>query len=165
MKELLQQYAKYNVWANKRIIDVILKLDAELFDKEMVSSFPSIKATVYHTWSAESVWMQRLALVEQPVWLADVFAGTFEEACANWQKVSEELVLFVEKQYDERSFQHVLQYYNFQKQSVKLPVYTVLMHIFNHSTQHRGQLVTMLRQAGARKIPATDLVAFAMGKG
>jgi uncharacterized damage-inducible protein DinB len=32
--------------------------------------------------------------------------------------------------------------------------------VFNHATYHRGQLVTMLRQIGAEKIPATDFAAF-----
>jgi uncharacterized damage-inducible protein DinB len=43
-------------------------------------------------------------------------------------------------------------------------VYHVLHHIFNHSTYHRGQLVTMLRQLGSKDIPATDFIAFVKKK-
>jgi uncharacterized damage-inducible protein DinB len=34
-----------------------------------------------------------------------------------------------------------------------------MQHLVNHSTYHRGQVVTMLRQAGVKPV-ATDLIAF-----
>lgn len=162
MKELLLQYAKYNVWANKRLIEVIIKLEAGHSEKEIVSSFPSLKATAMHTWCAESIWLQRLDLVEQPVWMENVFKGSFDEMLAEWIKTSEALVAFIEKQFDARGFEHVLQYYNLQKRPMKLPVFTALTHAFNHSSYHRGQLVTMLRQLGITKIPSLDLVQYVM---
>jgi len=164
MKELLLQYAQYNVWANKRVIDAMLKMEDGCTDREIISSFSSLRATVCHTWSAEFIWLQRLQLVEYPAWIANDFAGTFEEACSNWQQVSEDFVKFVEKQYDDRALQHVLQYYDRAKVSHKTPVYHVLHHVFNHSTYHRGQLVTMLRQLAARDIPSTDFIAFVWKK-
>ena len=164
MKELLLQYAQYNVWANKLILDAIVKLDNGAVDTEVMSSFPSVRATVLHVWSAEYIWLQRLQLAEHPVWVQGDFSGTFEEACNAWQKTSAELIQFVEKQYDDRSLEHVLQFYDRQKVSHKMPVYQVLQHVFNHSTQHRGQLITMLRQLGATKIPGTDFIGFAKTK-
>ena len=115
MKELLLQYAKYNVWANKRLIDTILKLDTSLPEQELVSSYPTIKLTVSHIWSAEYIWLQRLLLVEQPVWIEKVFTGSFEEACAEWLKVSEEILGFVERQFDDKGLEHVVQYYSTEK--------------------------------------------------
>jgi uncharacterized damage-inducible protein DinB len=160
MKETLLRYADYNIWANKRIIDTLLQLDEEQIDKKIKSSFPSIRKTVYHVWSAEYIWLQRLQLAEQPVWVEGAFEGSFQQACALWQDVSLELRKFVTDQYEDKSFSHVLQYYDKKKQSFKTPVVDVLMHLFNHSAYHRGQLVTMIRIAGGTKIPATDFIAF-----
>ena len=159
MKEILVQYAEYNAWANKKIIEVLLKLE-EAVDKEIISSFPSVRATVYHTWSAEFIWMQRLQLTENPVWMAADFKGTFEEACKEWLLVSDTLVQFTSRQYDDKAFAHILQFYDRAKASHIMPVYQVLHHVFNHSTYHRGQLVTMLRQLGLKEIPGTDFVVF-----
>lgn len=164
MKELLLQYANYNIWANKRIIDVLLQLEPEQLDKEIVSSFPSIRKTVYHAWSASFVWLQRLQLEDQPVWVERTFAGSFEEACAEWHRVSEGLAQFVARQYDDKSFEHIFQYYNSEKKSFKLPVGLTLQHVFNHCTYHRGQLVTMLRQLKVEHIPATDFIYFVLSK-
>ncbi|MCB9047291.1 MAG: DUF664 domain-containing protein [Chitinophagales bacterium] len=162
MKELLLRYARYNVWANAQFADVLLKLTDEQLDMEITSSFPTIRKTVYHMWSAEDIWMQRLYLAEQPVWAEGVFQGSFDDVISNWRTVSADLLAFVEKQFSDDSFAHVMQYYNLKKQSVKVPVHVGLMQVFNHATYHRGQLVTMLRQAGIKKIPSTDYYLFAI---
>ena len=164
MKELLLQCAQYNAWANKRIIDVLLKLEQGHIDMEIVSSFSSVRATVSHTWSAEYIWLQRLQLVEYPIWVGNDYQGLFDDACNSWQQVSSDLIQFVERQYDDRALQHVLQYYDRAKVSHKTPVFEVLMHVFNHSTYHRGQMVTMLRQLGRVDIPGTDFIGFARRK-
>jgi uncharacterized damage-inducible protein DinB len=35
-----------------------------------------------------------------------------------------------------------------------------MFHVVNHSTYHRGQLTTMLRQAGVAALAATDLIHY-----
>lgn len=164
MKELLLHYAQYNAWANKKMIDALLKIDAEDVDKQITSSFPSVKETVYHCWGAEFIWLQRLELEEKPVWIPDTFEGTFDEACREWQLVSEAVQQFVKKQYDDKAFEHVLQYYDRKKKSNKMQVSTVLLHVCNHATYHRGQLVTMMRQLGIKKLPSTDFSTYPVGK-
>ena len=44
-----------------------------------------------------------------------------------------------------------------------LPYWKLVMHLMNHGSYHRGQLATMLRQAGV-KPPATDLMVFYRSK-
>ena len=39
------------------------------------------------------------------------------------------------------------------------PLWQLLQHVVNHSTYHRGQIITMLRQLGAEAV-STDLVAY-----
>jgi len=160
MKETLVRYADFHIWANNRIIDVMQQLGSDMLDKEVASSFSSIKETVYHVWNAEYVWLQRLQLAEHPVKIESFFKGDFKEACALWQDVSLQLKDFVARQYNDAAFDHVVQYYNFQKLSKKSRVADVLIHVFNHATYHRGQLVTMLRQAGVSNIPAMDFIAY-----
>lgn len=160
MREILLQYAGYNLWANKRMIDTLLKVDEDVLDKELHSSFSSLRATVYHMWSAEFVWLQRLQLTENPVWMNKVFKGSFAEACDEWQKVSAEVVEFVQRKYDDRALEHVIQYYNSEKKSFKYPEYVILQHTFNHNTYHRGQLVSMMRQLNIGPIPSTDFIVY-----
>jgi len=56
MKEILTQYAAFNVWATQRITDVIVQLPEEKIQAEIVSSFPTMYKTVLHLLDAESIW-------------------------------------------------------------------------------------------------------------
>lgn len=163
MKDILLSYAAYNVWANNRIAEVLKKLPVEKLDAPTGCSFGSIRNTVYHMWGAESLWYQRLHLVEHAIPPINGFEGTFEEACRRWQEQSIQLRDWV-KVVTPIKLQHVVAYYNMRKQYGKLAVIEILMQVFNHATFHRGQLVMMLRQAGISKIPGTDYSEFISNK-
>ena len=163
MKQLLQQYAAYNIWANKTITERIAQLQEDIIYKETASSFSSIYKTVVHLMDVESLWWQRLKLAEHPIWPGKTFDGNFE-------KLTAELIFLSKHWYDwvsnatEINFTHVFAYHNSKKGYFKQPVYEMLLHLFNHQTYHRGQLVTMMRQNGIEKIPATDFIVFSRKK-
>ncbi|RFM34274.1 DUF664 domain-containing protein [Chitinophaga silvisoli] len=159
LKEVVLNMAAYHYWANQRLAAVLKKLSEAQLDQELVSSFPSIRQTVYHMWDAESVWKQRLELVEQTKKPAPRFRGTFEAACDEWITVSRQLLEMVQ-QINPAKLSHTVAYYNSQKQYGKLTVIEILMHVFNHATYHRGQLVTLLRQVGVTKIPGMDFSGY-----
>lgn len=162
MKELLQQYAAYNVWANKLLVDVIGKLGEEEISREINSSFPSLYKTMQHMWLAEEVWWQRLKLVEHVNLQSEKFTGSFAELSSIHAKQSQQWVEWVAAA-TENQLQHVFAYVR-NKEQLKMPVYQMIQHVFNHATYHRGQLVTMLRQSGVDKIPSTDFSTFCRKK-
>jgi uncharacterized damage-inducible protein DinB len=65
---------------------------------------------------------------------------------------------------NEHGLQHEFIYMNSKKERFKQPVFQMLLHLFNHSTCHRGQIVTMLRQLGVEKIPSTDFIEWSRKK-
>ena len=163
MKQLLQQYAAYNIWANRIITERIAQLPPDTIHREMNSSFGSIYKTVVHLMDAETIWWHRLKLQEHVEWPGKNFDGKFEE-------LSQQL-LFLSRQWNdwiqhsnEINLGHVFGYQNSKKEYFKQPVYEMLLHLFNHQTFHRGQLVTMMRQNGIEKIPATDFIVFSRTK-
>lgn len=142
------------------MVDALLKLSPEQLDMEITSSFNTIRKTAYHCWGAEDVWLQRLQLIENWRYAGNDLQTPIAEACEKWLKTGNALKAFIEKQFDDASFGHVFQYYDSEKVSRKQPVGMTLHHVFNHATYHRGQLITMLRQAGVTKIPYTDFMGF-----
>lgn len=163
MKQILQQYAAYNIWANQRILDCINNLSDDQIDREIASSFSSIKKTVLHMWDAESIWWQRLKLSEKISRFSEEFTGSFAELVKKLDQQSTEWKDWVDNATDVQ-LQHVFAYQNTKKEQFKQPVYEMLLHLFNHGTYHRGQLVTMLRQLGVEKIPSTDVMVFCRKK-
>lgn len=157
MKLLLQQIAAFHTWANQKLAELITTLPEELLTKEVASSFPSIYQTLLHMWSAESVWWQRLKLQENINIPANYFKGTTHEVIQHLLQQNKMWEDWVNSS-SEMSLEHVFKYHNTKREPFKQPTYQMLMHVFNHGTYHRGQLVTMLRQLGQTKIPATDFI-------
>jgi len=162
MKEILTQYAAFNVWATQRITDVIVQLPEEKIQAEIVSSFPTMYKTVLHLLDAESIWWQRLKLQEHIEKPSETFTGSFAEL---QKKLLQQSNLFLDwvNNASEPQLQHVFAYIRGKEQN-KMQVCGMLLHVFNHNSYHRGQLVTMLRQSGVTKIPSTDLSAYLRNK-
>src|SRR5437868_2304808 len=159
MKPILKQYAAYSIWANRKIFDCIYNLSDEQINREVSSSFSSIYKTVLHMLDAESIWWQRLKLAEHIERPSDSFSGSFEELSKKLEAQSKLWEEWVNNA-NENQISHVFSYQNTKKEQFKQPVYEMLMHIFNHNTYHRGQLVTMIRQLGYDKIPPTDFIVY-----
>ena len=162
MKQLLQQYAAYNIWANKRIVETAGILSEEQINKEIISSFPSVYKTVMHLMEVEFVWWERLKLAEHDT-ASGWFTGNFDELSKKWVDLSQQWYDWI-KNANDVNITHVFAYQNTKKELFKQPVYEVLLHLFNHQAYHRGQVVTMLRQLGIDKIPATDFIVFSRNK-
>jgi len=163
VKELLTLTARYNRWANAQLATALKSVPDAVLDAETPSSFPTLRRTVAHLRAAEQTWMDRLALVENPAWLGEDLGPSFSGLVDAWTAASGALVQFVEKQYNDRAFQHVVEYRDLRGASHKTPVGAVLQHVFHHSAYHRGQLVTMMRALGESKIPRTDFILFQRG--
>ena len=163
MKELLQQLAVYNVWANQRLTDVILLLTEEQHQKEISSSFSSLHKTIFHMWDAESIWWQRMKLHERILRPSENFTASTKDIVNGLMNQSRQWEEWISNA-SELSLSHVFQFQNSKKEHFKQPVYQMLLHLFNHDTYHRGQLVTMLRQSGIEKIPETDFIVWCRKK-
>ncbi|GAA4333897.1 DinB family protein [Flaviaesturariibacter amylovorans] len=159
MKELLLSYAGFNAWANGLLLDVLRPLPAELLDRELPSSFPSLRRTVLHLLDAESIWWQRLQLQERIVRPSETFEGDFDSLADALQSVDQQWLQWVQKA-NAHQLMHEFIYRDLRGQSQKSMVAYVLQHLINHGTYHRGQLVTLLRQVGVTTVPSTDFIAW-----
>ncbi len=162
MKELLKQMAAYNTWANQKIMEVVLTLPEEKLNQDLPGSFKNLFKTVLHIWDAESIWWQRMKLQERITVpsqgennIKDIVSGIINQSQQwhDWVSNASDMAI-----------DHVFQFYNSKKEHFKVPVSQTLIHVFNHSTYHRGQLVVLLRQLGIEKFPQTDFIIWSRGK-
>ncbi|TAK40655.1 MAG: DNA polymerase [Saprospiraceae bacterium] len=159
MKRTWTNLARYNCWANERLTAVISELPEPVANQEIVSSFPSVKLTLLHIWDAELLWLKRLQGVSLPCFPSADFSGNTAEACENVVATSREFQAFVEVQ-PEAFFQKTLSFKTMSFGAQQQRAFEIIQHCLNHSTYHRGQLVTMTRQLGLEKIPSTDFIYF-----
>lgn len=157
-KPYFKEIAKSNLWANELVIGWLGNISDEQWEYEVISSFNSIRETVLHVVSAEHAWHQRLLNAQNIAWLLSEFKGSKEDAIILWKTQSENLYHFVEN--FDGDLNQKLTFKRLNGDEYSMPIYQVLAHIFNHSTYHRGQLVTMLRQVGFTQVGSTDLLTY-----
>jgi len=163
MKELLKQMAAYNYWANQKILDIVLTLPEEKLNQDLPGSFKNLFSTVYHIWDAESIWWQRMKLQERINIPSQLYNNNIKDVVTGLVNQSNQWHEWVSNASD-MAIDHVFQFYNSKKEHFKVPVSHTLIHVFNHSTYHRGQLIVLLRQLGIGKFPQTDFIIWSKGK-
>ena len=159
MREYLLQLTHYNIWANKLIVNTI-KNNNTLFTKEIKSSFPTLEKTILHIWKAQDIWLSRLEGHEFLDWPSNQLTNKNQESiCAGLNHSSLEFFQFVDKQLPTFPTK-VISYKNMKGVECHSTTQEIIAHCMNHSTFHRGQLVTMLRNLGSDKIPSTDMISY-----
>jgi len=158
MKSILLNYARFNLWANKRVSDFVKSLPEEQFDKEIVSSFSSLRKTIFHFYGAQALWLHRLQ-GQSPTSFPDARSLSTDELMNQLLTTSSQLIEFTETS-SESFLQTSVTYKNLAGDEFTNTVADILQHVINHSTFHRGQVITLLRQLGHTKLFATDYIAF-----
>lgn len=153
----------YNAWANHRVLDACGALDRETFVREMVSSFPSVRDTLVHILGAEWIWLERWrGRSPGPAEAEGMFAGLaypdLEAVRRRWQAIESDQLNFI-RALREAELGRVIEYINLEGHRFAYPLREMLVHLVNHGSYHRGQVVTLLRQMGAQPA-ATDYLRY-----
>lgn len=155
---VVQELYRYNCWANERMFDAVSSLAEAEFTKTLVSSHPSVRDTVTHIVWAEWIWLRRWkGTSPQAVFDTRDFLDV-RTLRAQWSEVEIERRAFMDTLTTE-SLLAVVQYVNLQGQTWRYALWRQMFHVVNHSSYHRGQVTTMLRQLAVRPIP-TDFLVF-----
>ncbi len=148
----------YNRWANRKCVNAAGALSAEQLHQDLGSSHGSVFGTLVHILWAEWRWLGRwLAPTERP--------GLDPSGCENlgtlrrrWAEVERAQAAFL-AQLDPSGLADPVSYENPPGTTWTYPLGQTLQHLVNHSSYHRGQVTTLLRQLGAAPV-ATDLLVF-----
>lgn len=157
LDEVRDLYA-YCVWANARTFDAVTALPAGVADAPVGGSFPSIRATLTHLVASEWVWLRRWLgenPPQRPEWTgtADV-AGLRLELTA----IESERLAYL-SHLTATDLTRILSYRTLAEEPQADPLTGLLRHVVNHSSYHRGQVTTLLRQTGHPAVD-TDLVTY-----
>ena len=154
----LRDMFDYNAWANQAVLGACAALSDEQFTQDMKSSFPSIRDTLVHILGGERIWLGRLT--------GKVAAGFLNPAdfpdCATIAKAFAETDLELAKYaagLTATALDTDIQYQTTAGAPFTGKPGAMLQHLANHSTYHRGQVTTMLRQLEA-KAANSDMIRY-----
>jgi uncharacterized damage-inducible protein DinB len=148
----------YNSWANQRTLDSCISLSEEQFTRDLKSSFDSVRDTLVHIVAAEWIWVERWH-GRAPTTFPKAADYPNLESVRNYSaQIDRDLIDFVSSLTLE-DLQRVISFKRISGEVFAEPLWQLLQHVANHSTYHRGQVATMLRQLGTKAI-STDLSLF-----
>ena len=148
----------YDKWATNEQFKVVTGLNEEQYNRNLGTSFGGIHGTLVHIFGAQRVWLTRWK-GEVPTALpgADELP-TLVKLTERWNALRDEMGTFLQNLSDEKLAQR-LAYKDLKGNSYSQPLVHQMQHLINHSTYHRGQITTMLRQVGATPV-GTDLIGY-----
>jgi len=148
----------YNAWANRRFFAALEPVRAEQYLRDLKSSHGGLHGTLCHIVWAEQLWLNRWLGKPNPAVLQGRDLATLAAARARWEAIESERAGFLAGLTDRRLDDTVA-----VKPSTggeyRHTFREMFRHAIDHSSYHRGQLVTLLRQVGATP-PGTGLIVF-----
>jgi uncharacterized damage-inducible protein DinB len=154
----VRQLFAYNKWANLRVFASLSDLSDEQFTRGLGSSFSSIRDTVAHVGAAEWAWLQRW-LGTSPTAIPDWAKGAARtELQARFEEIDAARTAYLDPLSD-ADIDRTITYAALDGTRYTQPLGPQFQHVVNHSTYHRGQIATMLRQLGF-KPTGTDLITY-----
>lgn len=151
---LLQDYASYNLWANTTLANWLRTKPEDNMHITVPSSFSSIRATLLHIWATENYWLSMICQKEYVPIDAEHYDGDFDSIIDGLLETSERLLAFTDTLEDDAATGEL--FYDSPWVKGFRPLVQYGMHVFNHSTYHRGQIVTIGRGIGYKDAPMTD---------
>lgn len=154
--EIFELY-HYNDWADNLLLRAATTLSAEEVNRDLGGSYKSIRDVIAHIAAAEWAWLERWNGIS-PQSIPDWVAEDLSVLSGHLQNVQARRDLFLQSLSDAALSSEVV--FRFLSGAAdQHPLHDLLIHVVDHSSYHRGQLASKLRQAGAIP-PPTGFIAF-----
>lgn len=156
-----RDFAAYNRWANRRLYAAAARLDDEQYRAQRGAFFGSVHGTLNHLLVADRIWMRRISGTgEAPARLDVILFDTLPDLVVARDSEDTRISAFM-GDLDTEALSTELHYANSSGGRFVQPLATVLDHLFNHQTHHRGQVHCLISgMLGNEAAPSLDLIGF-----
>jgi uncharacterized damage-inducible protein DinB len=137
-----EEIINYTELADQRIIEIFKLATVEMPDAERLFS---------HVLNAQHIWAQRISGKKPLYGVWDIHHNE------NFERIAVENFKLIRTVLKESSLDKKILYSNTQGVQYENRLDEILFHLFNHSTYHRGQVVTLLKKEGFTP-PVTDYI-------
>ena len=157
MQQHLQLLAAYHRWTFDVLYAALLPLDDTQYRADLGLFFRSIHGTLNHLLVAERVWFGRVAATPFAV------SGLDAELETDREKLEQALYTHSARWQDwlltrsDTQLAAPLRYTNMSGTGFEQESASLLLHVFNHATHHRGQISAAITACGLAA-PEMDLI-------
>lgn len=148
-----RSHLRYSAWASRKLVEAVRAVPGADFEKDVGISHSSLRGTLAHILWADWLWFTRVVEpMEKPGQAREVLETV-------WPQLQDKWVAWAESASD-AEINRVVEYKSIlDGQMARTPAWQIVLHVVNHATLHRGQVMGMLRQMGVAP-PHTDLVNY-----
>lgn len=159
LNRILLAHTAYSAWATSRLLDACTCLSSHQLENALGASHSSILGTLRHIYDGERVWLERLnADGEWRLPQGPAPEHSFAFLAETWPKLWEGYRRYLE-QASEHDLCHEFRTLLPHDESLQGPRWQIVLHVVNHSSLHRGQIISMLRAHGVQP-PNADLMSY-----
>ncbi len=143
-----RHFYDYHFSENRKIWDgYIPPLTFEQFTQPVDYSHGSVRGQLIHLMEVDEVWFSELRGVEPSEPIAPANFDDREIIRAHWDSVEQGMRQYLAELRDEMLFDKPIKE---PEEDKELSVWQVLLHVANHGTDHRAQLLRVLYDLGAK---------------
>ena len=170
LKDHFELLSVYNQWMNSKIYEAAGQLSEAELAKDRGAFFGSILGTLNHIIVGDTIWLKRFANhpsclnslrevagLQNPTSLDQMVFNDFDRLSEHRVCLDRNIINWIAG-LSEGDMDFILSYHNTKGTPANKRYSNLVLHFFNHQTHHRGQVSTLLSQAGVN-IGATDLLA------
>ena len=140
---------QYNYALHRRVWESIDQITGEQFTQEIDYSIGSIRNHMVHLADVDERWMTRLKENPMPDRLEYEDFPTRQSIRAKWDEVERYVLDYVDSLTDE-VLEQTLEFDMPHRGGIKTNTYwQILVHVANHGTDHRAQVLRLLHEFGA----------------
>lgn len=159
--QIIELYS-YDEWANTKILTALGDLENEEYIQDLSSGFKSIRDTMVHLLGTEELWLSRWMGEHGRILLNPEDLPTYSTFVDRGGAFRNQLQVFLVSLTEEDLLEEI-SYETVRGEAYSLELWKQMLHVTNHSSHHRGQVVTMLRQL-KKAPPSLDMIHYYLGE-
>jgi uncharacterized damage-inducible protein DinB len=155
LQNLTNRFLNYNLWAVKRLTSWLMTIDRAKLYENTGSSFGTIDRTLQHILSAQIYWHSIIVNGQIKEFNQPLKENAVDEVIADLVTGAQQLITSLSTWNEQQWIEPI------QVSDSTQSRYEYILHLVNHTSYHRGQIVTMCRALGITdEIPVTDYDAY-----
>ena len=151
-------HLSYHRWATEQLLEAARGLEPEALHRDLGTPNRSIFGTLAHVFQADQIWLGRVLgqsgvvpVRVEPEQGIDALQREWSPRLAAWTDWARGVA--------PEAWTRPVSYLHSSGKEFSTPGNEIVLHLVNDGTLHRGQVMAMFRQVGA-KPPGTDLIFY-----
>ncbi len=151
---------EYHYWASELVWDCIMQISDDQFAQELHYSTGSIRGLMLHTLSATRRWIDRIEKLPATPHPNPADFPTRQAVKAAWDEARTATLAYLGSLTEEKLDRPVHWELPNRNLTADHPLWQLLLHAFNHTTDHRSQVLALLNQHFHIETPEQDLLFY-----